>query len=90
MTDLDKFAMASLPMAFKFYKSAIESDGEKIEFEDDDDDSLPSIDLKIIADYAYLMAKAMQNSKDKMADQSWIDGHDHFISALMTPKGEKQ
>jgi len=85
MKDLDKFAIAALPMAYHFYKSSIEGDGGIIEFEGEYETN-PSIDLKIIADYAYLMAKAMQNSRNIMEQNSWIEGHDQFIEKLITPK----
>lgn len=62
---LDYHAARALPLAFHYYRNAIEIDGGKFEWEGDDENT-PSIDLDIIGLYAYLLAQAMLKAKNEL------------------------
>ena len=62
---LDYYAARALPLAFHYYRNAIENDGGKFEWEGDDENT-PSIDLNIVGLYAYLLGKAMLKAKNEL------------------------
>ena len=85
---LDHYTGLSLPMAYSFYKSAIENDGGKIEFDADDREDMPSIDLKIVAQYARLLGKAMILEKIKDTD-NWNNQFNNWLETnLIGDKNE--
>jgi hypothetical protein len=62
---LDYHAARALPLAYEFYKNAIEGDNCIFQWEGEVNNT-PSIDLGIVSQYAYLLGKAMLKAKNEL------------------------
>ena len=61
---LDYHAARALPLAFQFYRNSIENDN--CIFECEGEEGEPSIDLKLVGRYAYILGKAMLKAKNEL------------------------